>query len=167
MKFSAATILAVAPAVLATPIKRQAPEKFGLLSIRSGDANLHLRAINANSGYFYIGREPSTGGNSTTIQGSSESGFSLSTAAPGVQQIYVEATHGSIPGALAYNAADSALPGTAITEGFSVDDSHFSFAGAAWVACPTQGNYIVQAIAADGDVPEFCVGINIKPIAST
>lgn len=165
MKFSAATILAVAPAILATPVKRQAPEPFGLLSIRSGDANLHLRSINANSGYFYIGREPSTGGNFTAIQGTSESGFSLSTSAPGVQQIYIEATHGAIPGALAYNAVDSELPGTAITDGFSVDENLFSFAGAAWVACPTQGHYIVQTIAIDGEVPEFCETINIKPIA--
>ncbi|KAH6637383.1 hypothetical protein C7974DRAFT_140355 [Boeremia exigua] len=161
MKFSVATILAAAPAILASPVKRQDTEKFGLLSIRSGDINVHLRSIDAINGYFYIGRQA---GNATTLQGSSESGFSLSTSAPGVQQVYVEATHGAIPGALAYNAAGSDVPGTGITQGFSVDDNSFSFAGASWVACPTQGAYIVQTVAVDGEVPEFCVGIAIKPI---
>ena len=38
-QISAATVLAVAPAILAIPAKRKAPEKFGLLSIQSDDAN--------------------------------------------------------------------------------------------------------------------------------
>lgn len=162
MKFSVAAILAAVPAILASPVKREAPEKFGLLSIRSGEAAVHLRSIDAIDGYFYIGRQAS---NATVLQGSSESGFSLTASAPGVQQVYVEATHGPIPGALAYNAAGTEVPGIGITEGFSVDDNSFSFAGASWVACPTQGHYIVQTIAIGADVPEFCIGIAIKPIA--
>lgn len=167
----AATLLAAAPAALAT--------SFYGLSARSASP-IHLQSINAAEFAFWVGKDtasycPETvvqdcpAGNETIFAGGDNT-LSLDVEVPGGQQVYIKPT-----GELAYTEAHSALMGDgAISTGFHLSNgSSSSGLGAltwtnGFVACPS-GNgtsYPYQIYAAvNGFNKTNCLGFDF--LAST
>lgn len=179
MQYITAAVLTLASAAIASPIAARdtTDQPFGLLSIHSGDENVHLRPINAASHAFYIGKATSTfcpstipncpAGNLTQIEVSTGSVF-MDAEVAGGQQAYI-----APDGALAYTIAHSSLipegsttgpfTATAATPNGTVG-TFKGPSGATFAACPCPGEagvYQIYDSSAAGFTQEGCTGIAI------
>ncbi|EIN06512.1 hypothetical protein PUNSTDRAFT_127270 [Punctularia strigosozonata HHB-11173 SS5] len=172
MKLLAFVAFAVSPLFSAA----QAPDPFTITALHSGEVNIHLQPINANSQAFWIGRPTSTfcpnpasecpPGTQTAFIGGSST-LELDDEVPGGQQIYVQSN-----GALGYTAPHSAvIPAGATLTGFfwtggaAAGDLGFIGLGAtSFIACPTTSGgppYQIFENVAGGDFSS-CIGFDAR-----
>lgn len=165
--------LALALAVLgaASPLTRRTTSTFALISIHSGDPDVHLRPITASDFKLWLGKPTASycpsdvvpdcpSGNSTSFA-SGDGGLSMNVEVPGGQLVYV-ATDGTV----GYTQAHSgSVPAGAITTGFEYTPpapegsvGTLSGPGKGFVACPTAGVYQIKA-ALEGVDTSACTGI--------
>lgn len=150
------TVAAAATSAMAISVRHSnsttTTSSFAGLAIRSG-SEIQYATVNANGGYFYLGRSTETycpssiytcpGDNSTLFVGGNST-LALAVETPGGQEVYVDGN-----GALTFTVPHSAsLAAGAKTTGFSKSDgSHLTFEGKDWYACPEDdGSFQVYAV---------------------
>lgn len=177
--------LVAAVAVRANPVAPLAIDTFMGVSLRSGDANVHLREINANGNRFYVNKDSSAycppdisgldcseyGNNTVFAYNSEVQTLGLATTLPGGQQIYVAAD-----GALSYTVPHSAaIPADALVRNFTYtpgpsenEVGNLKFQDAGFSACPTSEMPIFQIFATNiaGYTRTDCTGINFGTTGS-
>ncbi|TQS35089.1 hypothetical protein Golomagni_04501 [Golovinomyces magnicellulatus] len=156
---------------------------FVAISTRSGDPNVHLRALSASDQRIFIGKDTSTYcplsncstyANFTVFSArpnDANSNLGLFTATPGGQAAFV-----TDDGQLGYTQAHSASKPTGSVnmpflytpekEPYSVGTLNFNSGG--WTACPvadSPGEYQIYALAARGFSRTDCTSIGISTVS--
>jgi hypothetical protein len=147
---------------------------FGIIAARSASP-IHLRAVEARDGHFYIGAGGPTTycpaesigaancppGNTTVLSGGDNT-LSLGVVVPGGQEVYV-----APDGALSYTTAHSVRkPDGSIVEGFSktaaANGESFGYLNfdTGFVACPASTGYQVYGQTQDFKAKSDCLGFS-------
>ncbi|RKF77411.1 putative secreted protein [Golovinomyces cichoracearum] len=159
------------------------PGNFVAISTRSGDPDVHLRAVSASNQRFFIGKDTSTycplSDCSTYVNftvfsarpNDANSNLGLFTATPGGQAAFV-----TEDGQLGYTQAHSGLqPTGSVNLPFQYTPETvpntigtFKFNSGGWTACPVDdspGTYQIYALAAQGFSRTNCTGIGIATVS--